>query len=298
MLPNRFRRSRPKPRALALSRTNWNPDSHLPRWRLIWAIGRVLEAIWRRCERKRQPAASGSLQSRLLETSRLCCQALLSLEPPPPVRNPERSTAAAAVPRAWPRLLACLAQERADEAVSELPGWYFTPFSKQVSTGLIFSYGGLMGGRGCLNWQKPTPSAPIALPDAIYPPTPTLALTGDLDRRVPYALVSKVAALFPNSTLVSVTEAGHETVNWGQCPIYLASGFIETLSVPDTTCAKSPETVWPSVGRFPLYAKDARPAQPDSSGTNQIGVQEEKVVSVAVATAVDAIQRSERTPWI
>jgi hypothetical protein len=74
--------------------------------------------------------------------------------------------------------------------------------------------------------------------------------------------------------------------------VYLASSFIETLQVPDTTCAKSPETVWPSVGRFPLYAKDARPAQPDSSGLNQIGTHEEKVVSVAVATAVDAIQRS------
>jgi pimeloyl-ACP methyl ester carboxylesterase len=182
--------------------------------------------------------------------------------------------------------------EQLDEAVSELPLWYFNPFSKQVSTGLVFSYGGVNEGRGCLNWQKPTPSAPIALPHALYPPTPTLVLTGDLDRRVPHDEVSKVAALFPNSTLVSVTEAGHETVNWGQCPIYLASGFLETLSVPDTTCAKSPETVWPSVGRFPLYAKDARPAQADSSGTNKIRIQEEKVVSVAVATAVDAIQRS------
>jgi pimeloyl-ACP methyl ester carboxylesterase len=182
--------------------------------------------------------------------------------------------------------------EQLDEAVSELPLWYFNPFSKQVSTGLVFSYGGVNEGRACLNWQKPTPSEPIALPHAIYPPTATLVLTGDLDRRVPYDEVSKVAALFPNSTLVSVTEAGHETVNWGQCPIYLASGFVETLSVPDATCAKSPETVWPSVGRFPLYARDARPAQPDSSVTNQIGLQEEKVVSVAVATAVDAIQRS------
>jgi hypothetical protein len=98
--------------------------------------------------------------------------------------------------------------------------------------------------------------------------------------------------MFPNSTLVSVAGAGHETVNWGQCAVHLASGFIETLHVPDTTCAQSPETVWPSVGRFPLYAKDARPARPDSSGLNQIGTQEERVVSVAVATAVDALQRS------
>ena len=182
--------------------------------------------------------------------------------------------------------------EQLADAVSDLPWWYFAPFSRQVSTGLVFSYGGLNGGRGCLHWEKSSPSSAVAPPNPIYPFAPTLVLVGDLDRRVPFAEVSKVATFFPNSTLVSVSEAGHETVGWGQCGVNLASGFIETLSVPDTTCAKSPETVWPSVGRFPLYAKAARPAQPDSSGTNQIGLQEEKVVSVAAATLVDAIQRS------
>jgi len=182
--------------------------------------------------------------------------------------------------------------EQLADAVSGLPFWYFAPFSRDASTGVVFSYGGINGGRGCLYWEKPTPSSPVFPPYPLFPPAPALVLTGDLDRRVPYAEVSQVAAMFPNSTLVSVAGAGHETVNWGQCPVYLASGFIETLQVPDTTCAKSPETVWPSVGRFPLYAKAARPAQPDSSGLNQIGTQEEKVVSVAVATAVDALQRS------
>jgi hypothetical protein len=126
----------------------------------------------------------------------------------------------------------------------------------------------------------------------VYPSTPVLALTGDLDRRVPHAEVSKVAALFPNSTLVSVSEAGHETVFWTQCADNLASQFIETLQVPDTSCASTPETVWPAVGRFPLYAKDARPAKVDPSGQNQIGLQERKVATVTVATATDALQRS------
>jgi hypothetical protein len=39
--------------------------------------------------------------------------------------------------------------------------------------------------------------------------------------------------------------------------------------------------------------EDAHPAQPDTSGSNQIGVNERKTVSVAVATAIDALQRSQ-----
>jgi pimeloyl-ACP methyl ester carboxylesterase len=182
--------------------------------------------------------------------------------------------------------------EQLADAISLLPFWYFAPFSRDASTGVVYSYGAINGGRGCLYWEKPTPSSPVFPPNPLFPTTPVLVLTGTLDRRVPYAEVSQVAAMFLNSTLVSVTGAGHETVNWGKCSAQLASGFIETLQVPDRTCAQSPETVWPSVGRFPLYAKDARPAQPDSSGLNQIGTQEERVVSVAVATAVDALQRS------
>jgi hypothetical protein len=48
------------------------------------------------------------------------------------------------------------------------------------------------------------------------------------------------------------------------------------------------------VGRFPLVAANARPAAVDPSGHNQIGMAERKVVTVAVATATDALQRS----WI
>jgi pimeloyl-ACP methyl ester carboxylesterase len=174
------------------------------------------------------------------------------------------------------------------DAVSDLPTWYFAPFSKPVATGLIYDF----FGRDCLNWQKPTLSSPIAPPYAMYPLAPALVLTGDLDRRVPHAEVSKVAALFPNSTLVSVENAGHETVLWTQCADNLASEFVETAQVPDTSCASTPEIVWPAVGRFPELAKGARPADIDPAGQNEIGVEERKVVTVAVATATDALQRS------
>jgi len=181
--------------------------------------------------------------------------------------------------------------ERAEqfaEAVEALPQWYFAPFSKDVGTGLLFAF----GDRTCLYWEKPTPSSPVAPPQATYPPVPTLVLTGDLDNQVPTPEVSKVAALFPNSTLVTVAEAGHTTVQWTYCAANLASQFIETRQVGDISCTKTPETVWPAVGDFPLLAKFALPAEVDPDGQNQIGMAERKVVTVAVATATDALQRS------
>jgi hypothetical protein len=117
-------------------------------------------------------------------------------------------------------------------------------------------------------------------------------LTGEFDNIIPTAAVRKVAVLFPHSTVVPVAGAGHVSVLWSQCAIGLASSFIETLQMGDTTCAKTPETIWAAVGRFPLLAADARPAAVDPNGQNQIGLHERKVVTVVVATATDALQRS------
>lgn len=178
--------------------------------------------------------------------------------------------------------------EQYAEAVSALPLSYFFPFSKSVATGPILS----IFGRDCLFWQKPSRSTPIAPPKPLYPLTPTIVLTGDLDRRVPFAEVSEVAALFPNSIMVSVENAGHETVLWTQCARNIASEFVKIVQVPDTSCASGPEIVWPAVGRFPLQVKDARPADVDPAGQNDIGLRERKVATVAVATATDALQRS------
>ena len=144
----------------------------------------------------------------------------------------------------------------------------------------------------CLWWEKPTPSSPVTPPHPAYPNVPALVLVGDLDTVVPMEEVRKVAALFPGSTFVPVAEVGHTPLGSGQCAAGLASEFFETLQVGDTTCAKTPETVWPALGRFPLMAADARPAEIDPEGHNEIGGPERKVVTVAVETAVDALKRS------
>ena len=174
------------------------------------------------------------------------------------------------------------------EAISDLPRDYFEPFSRRPPTELPFSF----FGKQCMWWQKPTASSPVAPRDAMYPHVPTLVLNGDMDSRVPFEETTKVAALFPNSTFVPVAEAGHETVFWTRCAANLASQFIETLQLGDISCTLTPETIWPAVGRFPLLAKDARPAHVDPTGTNQIDGAERKVATVAVATAIDALQRS------
>jgi pimeloyl-ACP methyl ester carboxylesterase len=174
------------------------------------------------------------------------------------------------------------------EAVEDLPFQYFAPFTRDVATGLLYG-----GERPCLYWEKPTPSSPVAPPNPTYPNAPALFLTGVMDKTVPYEEAKQMAALFPSSTVVTVAGIGHPWFDtWPQCAINLAAGFIENLQVGDTSCAKTPETTWPAVGRFPLLAKFARPAAVDPAGHNQIGTAERKVVTVAVATATDALQRS------
>ncbi|HYX20719.1 MAG TPA: alpha/beta hydrolase, partial [Thermoanaerobaculia bacterium] len=178
-------------------------------------------------------------------------------------------------------------QQQYDSAVAALPWWYFQPFSKSAATGnLLFDF--VLPG---LWWEIPTPPNPIALPHADYPQVPTLVLSGDMDRRVPLEITTKVASLYPQSVFVKVPEAGHVSLYWSTCAANLASEFIRTLTVGDTSCANTPETVWPAVGRFPLFAREAEPAEIDKTGGNKIGTDERRVVTVAVATVTDAMQR-------
>jgi hypothetical protein len=172
------------------------------------------------------------------------------------------------------------------EALSELRFDAFAPFSKNAAASLDVSLQ-----KQCLWWEMPSPPSPVTPPHPIYPNVPTLMLGGDLDTIVPLEEVRRVAALFPGSTYVQVAGAGHVTLFYS-CSADLQVQFFETLQVGDTTCTKTPETVWPALGRFPLRASDARPSNVDPDGDNQIGGGERKVVTVAVATVLDALKRS------
>ena len=174
------------------------------------------------------------------------------------------------------------------KTVAELPSDYFYPFSKAAATDLPFN----LFGKGCLWWEKPSRSSPVVGPHAIYPNVPTLILDGDMDVIVPLEETTRVAKLFPSSSFFAVPEAGHGTFLWSSCSANVESQFIENLQVDDTSCFSEPETIWPAVGRFPLVAASAHPAEIDPNGDNEIGLAERRVVTVAVAATTDALQRS------
>ncbi|MBV8146212.1 MAG: alpha/beta fold hydrolase [Gammaproteobacteria bacterium] len=190
----------------------------------------------------------------------------------------------------WSAPVAERAMQFAD-AVEDLPSDHFAPFSKVAGTSL-----GVSLEKQCLWWQKPNPSSPVTPSHPSYPNVPTLVLDGDMDTSVPMEEARKVAALFPQSTFIKVAEAGHVTWGWSSCAANLESQFFETLQVGDKSCTETPETFWPALGRFPLTAADARPAQVDPAEANEIGVAERRVVSVAVATAMDALKRTALGP--
>jgi pimeloyl-ACP methyl ester carboxylesterase len=176
-----------------------------------------------------------------------------------------------------------------NEFLAALPHHYFAPFDHAIGSDLIFS----ALGKQCLWWQEPTPSSPIApREEDDYPEAPTLIMVSDIDDIVPIEAGRELAELFPNSTLVTVVGTSHETENGSPCAQNIITSFIETLSPGDTSCANTPYIVWPAVGRFPRVAREASPADIDPTGNNQVGVGERKVVSVAVATAMDAVKRS------
>lgn len=173
------------------------------------------------------------------------------------------------------------------QSVSALATDYFAPFSKSASTGPD-----ILGVRDCVFWEEPSPPATVIPVGAKYPQVPTLAFNSDIDPVVSAELAIPTVALFPRSALLIVKSGMHEPVESDLCAASIASHFIETLEAGDTSCTKDPEIVWPALGRFPLFARDARAARIDPGGKNGIDVPERKVVTVAVETAIDALKRT------
>jgi pimeloyl-ACP methyl ester carboxylesterase len=178
------------------------------------------------------------------------------------------------------------------EAVSDLPRDYFAPFSKVAHTQLESN--GVANGnwRVCLFWEEASTPAPVVPPGATYPSVPALLFSGDIDASAPEEEGRRAAALFPASTFLIVPEGLHVPAASSQCGTSLITNLIETLQIGDTSCLKTPEIIFAALGRFPLVGEDARPAEIDPAGGNQVGPQERKVVTVAVATAIDALKRT------
>lgn len=175
-----------------------------------------------------------------------------------------------------------------NDALAALPTNYYAPFSKAAANAVGYNE----VGRLCPWWQLPTAPSRVTERGAKFPDVPALVLSGNMDDNVPYEEVSRVAAEFPRSTLVSVAGSGHGVSSYSHCAKVLEAQFVETLHAGNTECTETPETVYPAVGRFALVAADARPAAVDPSGHNQVGVAERRAVTVAIAAALDALKRS------
>lgn len=172
-------------------------------------------------------------------------------------------------------------------AANRLPAGMFGAFSASAATSLRTN----SAARSCVSWAR-SKSPTAVLPAKVrFSQIPTLLLASDIDALAPVEMVSADAARYPASQLVVIPEAGHLPGISTQCGLGLIGAFIAGLAPGDTRCASQPEIFFPAVGRFPLHASDARPADVASTGTGQIGIAERKVVSVVVATVVDALQR-------
>ena len=85
---------------------------------------------------------------------------------------------------------------------------------------------------------------------------------------------------------MEIANTGHHTIfSWrSQCAVEIVASFLATLKPGDTSCAAKPDLAFPAVGRFPLVAKDAVPA--DVAGRKDRSSRLDRKVAAVVAAAV------------
>jgi pimeloyl-ACP methyl ester carboxylesterase len=145
-------------------------------------------------------------------------------------------------------------------AVAALAPATFAPFSLDgwqqavegfVQASLVF--------RGCLAWPAPDPQlSPLIPPGSTYPAAPTLVMNGDIDLVTPVSWGQRVASLFPRSSFVEFSNAGHGilgTIFQGPCAADVVARFIDQLDPGDTTCASEPLPVF-GYSLYPLRVAD------------------------------------------
>jgi pimeloyl-ACP methyl ester carboxylesterase len=149
----------------------------------------------------------------------------------------------------------------------------------------------------CIGWPAPEPGTQPAVPaHTRFPDIPALVLSGDLDINVTTAEARDVAALFPRSRFVELANSGHHTVfSWrSECSAQIIQTFLATLRPGDTSCAQDLNVVFPAVGRFPVTADDARPADADRGGDRSTRT-DRQVAAVVAATFTDSLRRAYMT---
>ena len=133
----------------------------------------------------------------------------------------------------------------------------------------------------CLKWPVPDhPLSPLP-PDHTYPSVPTLVLVGDLDSVTSPEGAAAVAAKFPNSTFVRVTNTTHVTALGDRfgCASRIVRRFVRTHAAGNTSCADHYPEIR-EVDAFPRRSTGLPIHDPDR-----------RAATVAAATVADVIAR-------
>ncbi len=136
---------------------------------------------------------------------------------------------------AWNRADPVPARQAAlDAYLAALPADAFAPFSKDA-------WRPFQAIDLCLNWPAPVNFTPAVPAGTTMPSVPVLILSGDEDNGVPLGYSQALLDEFPQATLVRIAGAGHPTMSLdGPCVPSIVGGFLETGTVPDTSCAGTP----------------------------------------------------------
>ena len=181
-----------------------------------------------------------------------------------------------------------------EAAKAALPKDEFDPFS--IDAWLAPLPTGPIGPDACIDWPAPSYNIPAPIPPGAQLPgnVPALILTGDIDLSTVTETAGLLADAWPNSSLVTIANAGHHTGTplggRNQCSDAIIVAFIADLAPGHTGCASKIGSVLPSVGRFAERAAQARQAKrADGDHSTAAG---RRVTTVAVAAVTDAIRRN------
>jgi pimeloyl-ACP methyl ester carboxylesterase len=174
---------------------------------------------------------------------------------------------------------------RKDQLAAALAGHEdvgFSPFSlegwQRSGVGFVFE--------PCLAWPEPRDAPVLVPPGASFPTTPALVVNGDVDLRTSAEGARRVAAQLPNARYVEFANAGHGISGQSLCGDAITTGFVRTLSLPDTTCSQVPLP-------FATTTYPATISAVKSQGRRRAGdrstPRDRRVAAAAVATIGDAL---------
>jgi pimeloyl-ACP methyl ester carboxylesterase len=170
------------------------------------------------------------------------------------------------------------------------PGSY-APFTIDEYRGMPLDYAFI---DQCVEWPSPPAAAstPLVYPDAAYPDTPVLVVSGELDNMTSPADGAAAAARFPRARHLIIANSLHVNAlphARSECAAALVRRFLTSLSAGDESCAAGV----PPVRLVPRFARTAHELEPARAAAGNVAGEEElRVVSAVLLTAQDAIARA------